>query len=240
MLESSKEIVLKKLTERESIEKSKILPFVNQFAYGQVESPYGSGALAGIEALVKKHPDYKRGKGILVKEYIRTNNKAKLAPLESFLVAEARTDKNLLEPLADLYAMQRMKAKANVAYLELLKANPKDRAVFNKVRKFSSENESPYMGEVLAIALLLGGTLSLSERRASFVSAVTHELRTPLAAILGYAELTRQDSSASGTTTCRPCAPTAWAGCTPWPTRTRPSPPGRSCTSGSTSPGPPC
>jgi tetratricopeptide (TPR) repeat protein len=46
--------------------------------------------------------------------------------------------------------MQRMKAKANAAYLELLKANPKDRAVFNKVRKFSSENESPFMGEILA------------------------------------------------------------------------------------------
>ena len=41
----------------------------------------------------------------------------------------------------------------------------------------------------LAIALLLGGTLSLSERRAAFVSAVTHELRTPLTTFKMYSEM---------------------------------------------------
>ncbi len=41
----------------------------------------------------------------------------------------------------------------------------------------------------LAIAFLLAGTLSLSERRASFVSAVTHELRTPLTTFKMYSEM---------------------------------------------------
>jgi signal transduction histidine kinase len=41
----------------------------------------------------------------------------------------------------------------------------------------------------LAIALLLRGTLSLSERRAAFVSAVTHELRTPLTTFKMYSEM---------------------------------------------------
>jgi len=42
---------------------------------------------------------------------------------------------------------------------------------------------------VLAVAVLLMGVVSLSERRASFVSAVTHELRTPLTTFRMYAEM---------------------------------------------------
>jgi signal transduction histidine kinase len=41
----------------------------------------------------------------------------------------------------------------------------------------------------LAVAALLHGTLSLSERRAAFVSAVTHELRTPLTTFKMYSEM---------------------------------------------------
>ncbi|HKX61055.1 MAG TPA: HAMP domain-containing sensor histidine kinase, partial [Verrucomicrobiae bacterium] len=41
----------------------------------------------------------------------------------------------------------------------------------------------------VAIAFLLHGTLSLSERRAAFVSAVTHELRTPLMTFRMYSEM---------------------------------------------------
>ncbi|RPI80053.1 MAG: sensor histidine kinase, partial [Planctomycetaceae bacterium] len=41
----------------------------------------------------------------------------------------------------------------------------------------------------VAVAALLGGVLSLSERRASFVSAVTHELRTPLTTFRMYSEM---------------------------------------------------
>jgi len=42
---------------------------------------------------------------------------------------------------------------------------------------------------VLAVALLVRGILRLSERRASFVSAVTHELRTPLTTFRLYSEM---------------------------------------------------
>jgi signal transduction histidine kinase len=41
----------------------------------------------------------------------------------------------------------------------------------------------------LAVAALLQGVMSLSERRAAFVSAVTHELRTPLTTFRMYAEM---------------------------------------------------
>lgn len=41
----------------------------------------------------------------------------------------------------------------------------------------------------LAVSLLVAGTVSLSERRAAFVSAVTHELRTPLTTFQMYSEM---------------------------------------------------
>jgi signal transduction histidine kinase len=41
----------------------------------------------------------------------------------------------------------------------------------------------------VAVAVLLTGVVSLSERRAAFVSAVTHELRTPLTTLRMYAEM---------------------------------------------------
>src|SRR5262249_33855128 len=44
----------------------------------------------------------------------------------------------------------------------------------------------------LAVALLLGGALTLSERRGTFVSAVTHELRTPLTTFRLYTEMLSQ------------------------------------------------
>ena len=45
----------------------------------------------------------------------------------------------------------------------------------------------------LAVAALLLGVLSLSERRATFVSAVTHELRTPLTTFRLYTDLLEGD-----------------------------------------------
>jgi signal transduction histidine kinase len=44
----------------------------------------------------------------------------------------------------------------------------------------------------LAAAALLRGVVTLSERRAAFVSAVTHELRTPLTTFRMYAEMLRE------------------------------------------------
>ena len=44
----------------------------------------------------------------------------------------------------------------------------------------------------VAVALLLSGTVRLSERRGSFVSAVTHELRTPLTTFRLYADMLAQ------------------------------------------------
>lgn len=47
---------------------------------------------------------------------------------------------------------------------------------------------------VLTSALLVRGVLRLSERRASFVSAVTHELRTPLTTFRLYADMLEQNA----------------------------------------------
>lgn len=45
----------------------------------------------------------------------------------------------------------------------------------------------------VAVAVLLHGAVSLSERRAAFVSAVTHELRTPLTTFKMYSEMLAED-----------------------------------------------
>lgn len=50
---------------------------------------------------------------------------------------------------------------------------------------------------VLAAALLAAGIMRLSDRRASFVSAVTHELRTPLTTFRLYSDLLGRDVSAA-------------------------------------------
>ncbi|MEE8451528.1 MAG: HAMP domain-containing sensor histidine kinase [Thermoguttaceae bacterium] len=48
---------------------------------------------------------------------------------------------------------------------------------------------SCFLLAAVAVATLLAGVIRLSERRASFVSAVTHELRTPLTTFQMYAEM---------------------------------------------------
>lgn len=45
------------------------------------------------------------------------------------------------------------------------------------------------LAAVLAVGVVLGRVVSLSERRAAFVSAVTHELRTPLTTFRMYSEM---------------------------------------------------
>ena len=46
-----------------------------------------------------------------------------------------------------------------------------------------------FAAAAISVGLLLNGVLRLSERRASFVSAVTHELRTPLTTFRMYSEM---------------------------------------------------
>jgi len=46
---------------------------------------------------------------------------------------------------------------------------------------------------VAAVAVLLRGVVALSERRAAFVSSVTHEMRTPLTTFRMYSEMLAQD-----------------------------------------------
>jgi tetratricopeptide (TPR) repeat protein len=124
----------------------------NAYTFQLAELDYKrSGNVAGVERIVKVHPEWKHGKSILVKEYLRQNAIAKLLPLQGFLLAESKTNKDLLEPLAQLYVMQKKPLLANQAYHDLLVANPKDREIFTKVHKYSAANNSPYMNDVLRI-----------------------------------------------------------------------------------------
>ncbi len=124
----------------------------NTYKYQLAEIDFRrSGNIIGVEKLVTLHPDYKQGKAILVREYIRTNAKTKLIPLSGFLVVESKTDKTLLEPLADLYAMQKKTMLANTAYHDLLIANPKSKEVYTKVYTYSAANGSPYLSDILRI-----------------------------------------------------------------------------------------
>ncbi|HKP95407.1 MAG TPA: tetratricopeptide repeat protein [Fibrobacteria bacterium] len=124
----------------------------NAYKFQLAELDYKrSGSLVGVERLVKTHPEWKRGKEILVKEYLRQNAMIKLLPLQGFLLAESKTNKDLLEPLGDLYVMQKKPLQANIAYHDLLVANPKDRDIFLKVHKYSAANNSPYLPDVLRI-----------------------------------------------------------------------------------------
>ncbi len=124
----------------------------NAYKFQLAELDYKrSGNLAGVERLVKTNPEWKRGKSILVKEYLRQNNKVKLLPLQGFLLAESKTNKELLEPLAELYVMQKKTLLANQAYHDLLVANPKDKDIYAKVYKYSTANNSPYMNDILRI-----------------------------------------------------------------------------------------
>ena len=50
-----------------------------------------------------------------------------------------------------------------------------------------------FLLSTVAATLLLGGVISLSERRANFVSAVTHELRTPLTTFRMYSDMLASD-----------------------------------------------
>ena len=47
-------------------------------------------------------------------------------------------------------------------------------------------------------ALLLAGVVKLSERRGAFVSAVTHELRTPITALRSFNELLQGPAAETG------------------------------------------
>jgi len=63
---------------------------------------------------------------------------------------------------------------------------------------FSLESDSSLAGSlssgtILSSAVLLQQVMSLSERRANFVSAVTHELRTPLTTFRMYSEMLAGD-----------------------------------------------
>ena len=123
-----------------------------QYKYQLAELDFiRSGNIGNVERLVKTHPDYKNGKSILVREYLRQNAKAKLVPFMGFLLVESKSNKTLLEPLADLYAMGKKIALANTTYHELLIAYPKRADIYAKVYKYSSINASPYLPDILRI-----------------------------------------------------------------------------------------
>jgi tetratricopeptide (TPR) repeat protein len=108
-----------------------------------------SGEIKDVEALVKAHPDWGRGKLILAREYHAKGAWDQLAGLEHFLAAESRNRADLLEPLADLYARRNRTAEAHQAYHAWLSVRKKDREAFDKVYRYARDNKSPYLSPIL-------------------------------------------------------------------------------------------
>ncbi len=121
-----------------------------QFQIAEIKYDRGGG-IAEVARLSRLHPEWKRGKQILVREYLKRGEKAKLAPYLPFLESEARTDTSLLQPLGDLYAMERKNGPANAAYWKWLQANPKTRSVYDKVHQFARSTGSATLGEILRL-----------------------------------------------------------------------------------------
>jgi tetratricopeptide (TPR) repeat protein len=135
-----------------------------------------SGDPAQLEKLVKAYPQYHRGRIILAKEYYRRYDMARMVPFEKALAEEAAKDRDLLGPLAELYAYQEKKGPAHKAFRDHLawrqlvaqnRASGAPRAgdgaagknaalaelrqAFDKAWLYADANKSPYLAEVLGI-----------------------------------------------------------------------------------------
>ena len=126
-----------------------------------------SGDPAQLEKLVKGYPQYHRGRVILAKEYYRRYDMQKMVPFEKALADESSKDRDLLGPLAELYAYQDKKGPAHKAFRDYLiwrqltaqnrKGSEKAAAMtdlrqsFDKAWLYADANKSPYLSEVLDI-----------------------------------------------------------------------------------------
>jgi tetratricopeptide (TPR) repeat protein len=120
------------------------------YAFQMAEVDYvRSGNIAGIERLVKTKPTYTRGKVILVKAYYKKGAFSKMVPFLAFMNAQAKADKSLSEPLADLYASMKKPGPANEAYFDAVHFDKKDRDLFDKAYKYAKEHDSPYRAGLL-------------------------------------------------------------------------------------------
>lgn len=111
--------------------------------------------------------------------------------LQKKLTEEART----LIPDAALRPVNTRDPDATLASLDLMKALPLALIVPPPTTPESELTTTiimPWLGFIMAalvVALLLYSVISLSERRAAFVTSVTHELRTPLTTFRMYSEM---------------------------------------------------
>ncbi len=126
-----------------------------------------TGDPAPLEKLVKSHPQYHRGRVILAKEYFRRYDMPRMIPFEKALAEETAKDKELLSPLAELYAYQDKKGPAHKAFRDYLvyrqeaatsakpAASPESQAAlrqaFDKAWLYADANKSPYLAEILDI-----------------------------------------------------------------------------------------
>gem|GEM_PF-5721038 len=112
-----------------------------------------SGAIGGIEKVLQTDKAWSQGQSLVVRDYLRKNDMRKLLPHIDFIEAESKRDASLFEPLGDLYAMQKKNALANNAYLQALKARPKDKALFDKVVDYAKATQSPTLDDVLKLGV---------------------------------------------------------------------------------------
>jgi signal transduction histidine kinase len=113
------------------------------------------------------------------------------ASLQAKLTEEAQT----LMPEAFLHPVNMREPDEKLSRMNLMAALPLELVVAQPIvheEFFSPTIIMAWCGFVMAamvVALLLSSVISLSERRAAFVTSVTHELRTPLTTFRMYAEM---------------------------------------------------
>ncbi|MEO7424173.1 MAG: tetratricopeptide repeat protein [Fibrobacteria bacterium] len=123
-----------------------------------------TGDPSNLEKLVKSYPQYHRGRVILAKEYFRRFDMPRMIPFEKALAEESAKDRELLGPLAELYAYQDKKTLAHKAFRDYLvyrqavalaakspEALADLRQVFDKAWLYADANKSPFLAEVLDI-----------------------------------------------------------------------------------------
>ncbi|MDB5104999.1 MAG: hypothetical protein JWP91_2688 [Fibrobacteres bacterium] len=139
-----------------------------EYAYQLAELQFKfTGDPAQLEKLVKAHPDYHRGRVILAKEYFRRYDIPRMVPFEKALAEESSKDRELLEPLSELYAYQDKKGPAHKAFRDCLAyrrqaaqeaggkakaaAQAELRQAFDKAWLYGDANKSPFIIEILDI-----------------------------------------------------------------------------------------
>ncbi|MFC1585274.1 tetratricopeptide repeat protein [Fibrobacterota bacterium] len=104
-----------------------------------------------LKKLANAHPEFKKGREILVMVHYHNGDIDKLKKFEKFMVAECKTNRELLAPLAEFYIQSGKTSQANSYSYQLLRYKNRDRGIFDKVYSFARQHDSPFTKSILKI-----------------------------------------------------------------------------------------